>query len=138
MTQTLAGYVLTQRKFTNELLNGCPLDLFKSAITPFPLNLKLSTDDSPSYNDPKLYRSYVGKLNFLTHTRPDLAFAVQCLSQYMHHLCLSHVQALNHTLRYLHHTAGQGILLKASNQLSNHFKLLMILIGQLVQQLEDQ
>ncbi|XP_048502878.1 uncharacterized mitochondrial protein AtMg00810-like [Beta vulgaris subsp. vulgaris] len=118
ISKTSEGYVLTQRKLTTELLDGCSLDITKPAITPFPLNFKLAADDSPAYHDPEFYRCYVGKLNFVTHTRPDLAFAVQSLSQFMHKPCVSHVQALTHTLRYLNHTTGQGILLKASPQLT--------------------
>ena len=118
ISHTSTGYILTQKKFTKKPLTDCPFDLTKAAVTPFPLNLKLSADDTPIYDDVELYRCYAGKLNFLTHTRPDIAFAVQSLSQFMHSPRLSHVQALTHTLRYIKHTIGQGILVKATTQLT--------------------
>lgn len=58
------------------------------------------------------------KLNFLTHTRPDIAFVVQSLSQFMHNPRMPHVYALTHTLRYVKYTASQGIMLKATAQLT--------------------
>ncbi|XP_021761303.1 uncharacterized protein LOC110726145 [Chenopodium quinoa] len=61
--------------------------------------------------------SLVGKLNFLTSTRPDLSYTVQALSQFMSEPRTSHLAALQHTLRYAAGTEGQGILLKASDQL---------------------
>lgn len=100
VSHTDEGYILTQRKYTKEFLDECELDISKPAITHVPLNFKLSTDGIP-YHNPELYRCYVGKLNFLTHTRPDIAFVVQSLSQFMHSPQLQHIEALTHTLRYI-------------------------------------
>lgn len=47
-----------------------------------------------------------------------MSFTVQSLSQHMQHPSPSHYDALVHTLNYVHSTAGQGILLQASNKLS--------------------
>lgn len=87
-------------------------------VTPLPINLKLSAQDSEDYEDPSKYRCLVGKLNFLTHTRPDLAYTVQHLSQFLQAPKVTHFKALNHVLRYTSSTDGQGILLKASEQLT--------------------
>ena len=61
----------------------------------------------------------VGKLNFLTHTRPDLSFTAQTLSQFMQNLKTSSLQALHNIIRYIQCTIGQGIILKATEQLSS-------------------
>ena len=60
----------------------------------------------------------VGKLNFLTHTRPNLAYCVQTLSQFMHSLTSAHMTTLTHVLRYINCTASQGILMKGDNKLT--------------------
>ena len=60
----------------------------------------------------------VGKLNFLTNTKPDLPYAIQTLSQFMQKHIDSHWQALQHTLSYVNHKCGQGIFLKASNKIT--------------------
>ena len=57
------------------------------------------------------YRTYVGNLNFLCNTRPDISFAVQTLSQFMQNPTSLHRFALDHLLRYIFETSGQGILL---------------------------
>lgn len=77
------GITMSQYKFTQELLHDSGLTSFKLVVTPLPLNLKLQKAGSPPFSDRKFYRSIVGKLNFLTNTRPDLAYTVQTLSQYM-------------------------------------------------------
>ena len=111
------GIVMTQKKFTKELLLDCNMDVTKAAKTPLPSNIKLMIDEGELYTDPEHYRKIVGKLNFLSHTRPDLSFSVQTLSQFMHQPRMHHVQALNHVLRYVSHTMGQGIILNATYNL---------------------
>ena len=78
------GIVMTQKKFTKELLLDCNMDVSKAAKTPLPANVKLMIDDGELYADFEHYKKIVGKLNFLSHTRPDLSFSVQTLSQFMH------------------------------------------------------
>ncbi|XP_019105507.2 uncharacterized mitochondrial protein AtMg00810-like [Beta vulgaris subsp. vulgaris] len=114
---TDSGILLSQGKFTKELLSFCKFDLSKKASTPLPINLKLHADLGDLLDDPSTYRSLVGKLNFLTTSRPDLAYAVQNLSQFMQNPRTSHHDALLHTLRYVACTASQGIMLKASDNL---------------------
>lgn len=63
VSQTNEGYILTQKKYTEEFLHECELDLSKLSITHFPLNLKLSSEHKAYYNA-ELYRCYVEKLNF--------------------------------------------------------------------------
>ncbi|XP_021733151.1 uncharacterized protein LOC110699973 [Chenopodium quinoa] len=75
------------------------MDVSGTTSTPLPINLKLLVDEGDFYPDPALYRSQGGKLNFVTHTRPDLSFSVQTLSQFMHQLRIPHMNALHHVLR---------------------------------------
>ena len=116
--KTHAGIVLTQQKFTKELLQFSGLDLSRRTTTPLPSSFKLHPNIGTPYSDPAFYRSLVGKLNFLTHSRPDLTFAVQTLSQFMQNPTILHMKALHHTLRYVAGSIGQGILLKAGERLS--------------------
>jgi len=89
----------------------------KPTVTPLPLNCKLVHDEGIPLEDPTSYRTYVGKLNFLSNTRPDISFAVQTLSQFMQRPASSHLTALHHLLRYISGTSGQGILLQGLDQL---------------------
>jgi len=117
VTHLPQGISLSQHKFTQDLLNDTCFATAKSVATPLPLHCKLSLDDGDLLQDPSHYRSIVGKLNFLTHSRPDLSYTVQTLSQFLQSPRTSHMMALEHTLRYLRGTTGQGILLKADGPL---------------------
>lgn len=91
---TKRGVFLTQAKCFNELLAESGITSFKSVATPLPLNLKLYSDSGQFYQDPGFYKTLVGKLNFLINTRPELAYLVQKLSQFMHSPRLHHFDAL--------------------------------------------
>lgn len=52
----------------------------------------------------------MGKLNYLTVTRPDLAFSVSVMSQFMSSPTIYHWNALKQILCYLKETVGQGIM----------------------------
>mgnify|MGYP001139120846 CR=1 FL=1 len=114
VTHLAEGISLSQRKFTQDLLLDTGFSTAKSVATPLPLHCKLTLDDGELLQDPSYYRTIIGKLNFLTHSRLDLSYTVQTLSQFMQHPRTSHLSALEHTLRYLKGTYGQGILLQAN------------------------
>lgn len=76
----LLGICMTHKKFTSELLASSNFQDIRLAVTPLPLNLKLQAHEGPLCADLEYYRRIVGKLNFLAHTRPDLAYRVQHLS----------------------------------------------------------
>ena len=100
------GISLSQRKFTQDLLLATGLSTSKSVPTPLPLHCKLTPDAGALLQDPSYYRTIVGKLNFLTHSRPDISYVVQTLSQFMQSPRTSHPLALEHTLGYLKGTSG--------------------------------
>ncbi|XP_055823367.1 uncharacterized mitochondrial protein AtMg00810-like [Solanum dulcamara] len=108
-----SGFIISQRQFTMNLLKefDCTGSSVSSPLDPY---MKLQADDGPLLDNPTEYRHLVGKLNFLTHTRPDLSYAILCLSQYMQQHCLSHFSAAQRVLRYLREDPGQGILLSST------------------------
>ena len=95
-----SAVAMTQKKFAQELLLDSKLDFSStSPKTPLPLTLKLFPDVGIPLEDAEYYRCMVGKLNFLSNTRPDLSYTVQTLSQFMQRPCDSHLDALIHTLK---------------------------------------
>ncbi|GJW07595.1 cysteine-rich receptor-like protein kinase 8 [Tanacetum coccineum] len=74
-------------------------------------NLNLQADVGTPLPDPKVYRRVIGKLIYLTITRPDICYTVQLFSQFMQSPTSVHMQAVKHVLRYLLNSPGQGILL---------------------------
>ncbi|CAN6691017.1 unnamed protein product [Malus baccata var. baccata] len=96
-------------KYVTDLLTKSEMLSSKPYATPcLPYNGLLKDDGKP-YNNPALYGSLVGALQYLTFTRPDIAFAVHQVSQFMQAPMESHFLAVKRVLRYLQATQGCGI-----------------------------
>ncbi|GJU07669.1 gag/pol polyprotein [Tanacetum coccineum] len=74
----------------------------------------LSLDDSTAFSNPVKYRQVVGSLQYVTLSRPDIAFAVNKVCQYMHAPTENHWSAVKRILRYLHGTVEHGMLIRRS------------------------
>ncbi|XP_049382865.1 uncharacterized mitochondrial protein AtMg00810-like [Solanum stenotomum] len=73
-------------------------------------NVHLTKDDGDPLDDLKIYRKLVGKLNYLTVTRPDIAYAVSIFSQFMFEPTIKHWEALEQILCYFEGARGLDIL----------------------------
>ncbi|RVX04896.1 Retrovirus-related Pol polyprotein from transposon RE1 [Vitis vinifera] len=78
--------------------------------TPMDPNVKLIPRQREPLRDPGRYRRLVGKLNYLTSTRPDISFPVSVVSQFLQSPCDSHWDAIILILRYIKSTPSQGVL----------------------------
>lgn len=76
---------------------------------------KLLTGAGDPLPHPEEYQRLVGKLIYLTLTRPDIAYNVHVLSQFMHCPTNVHLQAAKRVLRYLAGYKEQGILLASGS-----------------------
>ena len=65
-----------------------------------------------------MYQRLVSKLIYLSRTQPDIAYAINLVSQFMHNPKEVHLQAVYKILHYLKTTPEKGILFKKSNELS--------------------
>ncbi|GJY93023.1 retrovirus-related pol polyprotein from transposon TNT 1-94 [Tanacetum coccineum] len=72
--------------------------------------LKLRSEDGRLLHNPEKYRRVVRKLNYLTITRPDIAFPVSVVSQFLIAPRTSHWDVVSQILGYLKDTPGLGIL----------------------------
>ncbi|KAJ0526175.1 putative RNA-directed DNA polymerase [Helianthus annuus] len=72
----------------------------------------LLPDDSPLLDDPSRYRETVGALQYATLSRPDIAFAVNKVCQFMHAPTENHWAAVKRILRYLKGTVNYGLLFR--------------------------
>ncbi|KAG7547971.1 GAG-pre-integrase domain [Arabidopsis suecica] len=106
------GLFLSQRKYTLDLLSQVGKLGAKPAKTPleddYKANRKGELDNKP-FEDVTQYRRLVGKLIYLTITRPDICFAVNVVSQHMQAPTLHHWNMVTRILKYLKGAPGQGI-----------------------------
>ena len=120
------GIIMHQRKYCLELISDMGLSGSKPIRAPIELNQKLTSAEFDLYfpqesktdkllKDPSVYQKLVGRLLYLTITRPDITFAVQNLSQYMHEPKTSHMEAAIRVIKYVKQSPGLGILMSSSS-----------------------
>ncbi|GJQ93957.1 putative RNA-directed DNA polymerase [Tanacetum coccineum] len=113
------GICLTQRKYCIELLSEFGMLACKPCGTPIESNpnskkLVSKFGDDEALTGITQYQKLVGKLIYLTMTRPDISYAVHCLSQVMHSPMKSHLRLAFRVLRYLKNAPGCGITFKGN------------------------
>jgi hypothetical protein len=106
-----SGLLLSQHHYIMYLLKKTNMHEAKPITSPMASSLALSTFTGDPMEDPSLYRNTVGSLQYLSLTRPDLNYAVNCVCQFMHRPLKPHWQAIKIILRYLKHTVSHGRLL---------------------------
>ncbi|GJZ63265.1 uncharacterized mitochondrial protein-like protein [Tanacetum coccineum] len=102
------GLFLTQSKYARDILKRADLYDSKPVSTPLATHVSFTADGIP-YSDSTLYRSLVGALQYLTITRPDLSYAVNQVSQFLHALTIAHFQSVKRILRYVKGTISFGL-----------------------------
>lgn len=118
--RTSQGLHLMQRKYILDLLNKTKMLSAKPVTTPMSPHPRLTLHSGSLLPDPTEYRMVVGSLQYLGFTRPDIAYAVNKLSQFMHKPTDEHWQAVKRVLRYLAGTMSHGIFLRSDSPLSLH------------------
>ncbi|KAJ9535148.1 hypothetical protein OSB04_un001773 [Centaurea solstitialis] len=89
-----SGVYLCQAKYVSDLLSKAGLSDNKVASTPLEhTNPHLTPNAGTPLQDPTRYRQLVGSLVYLTVTRPDIAYAVHTVSQFMAAPCSDHYAA---------------------------------------------
>ncbi|GKE66922.1 ribonuclease H-like domain-containing protein [Tanacetum coccineum] len=102
------GVFLSQRKYALQLLERAHMVHCNPSRTPVDTKSKLGPKSVP-VQDPTLYRSLVGGLQYLTFTRPDLSYDIQQVFLYMHDPREPHFAALKRILRYVRGTMDFGL-----------------------------
>ena len=103
------GIVVSQRKYILDLLNETGMLGCRPAETPMDTTVKLGEKDGSAPVDKGRYQRLVGKLIYLSHTRPDISFPVSMVSQFMNNPTEQHMTVVTKILRYLKMTPGKGL-----------------------------
>ncbi|XP_056159734.1 uncharacterized mitochondrial protein AtMg00810-like [Syzygium oleosum] len=103
------GIFLSQRKYVLDLLSEVGLLECKPADTPIIQNHKLHDSPYQTNVDRDWYQRLVGRLIYLSHTRPDIAYAVSMVSQFMHAPKKDHMDVVVRILQYLKAAPGKSL-----------------------------
>ncbi|XP_070005351.1 uncharacterized mitochondrial protein AtMg00810-like [Nicotiana sylvestris] len=126
--RSLQGILMHQRKYTLELVSELGFGAAKPATTPIEVNVKLTTQECDEHTstintlddallpDVTSYQRLLGKLLYLTVTRPDIAFSVQTLSQFMQKPKKSYMEVALRVVKYVKNHPGQGVLLSSQKK----------------------
>lgn len=112
------GIVLNQRKYILDMLSETGMLGCKPADTPMDAGLKFEKNSTSTPVNKESYQRLVGKLIYLSLTRPDIAYPVSIISQHMSNPREEHMEAANRVLRYLKFTPGFGLIFKKNQDRS--------------------
>jgi hypothetical protein len=109
-----SGLLLSQKRYIIDLLKKTNMLEAKPKSSPMSSSHMLLAFEGDPVEDPSLFRSKIGSLQYLSLTRIDLAFFVNRVCQFMHRLTQPHLQAVKQILLYLKHSITHGLLLERS------------------------
>jgi transposase InsO family protein len=117
---------LHQQPYIDKILHTLELDpeRLKHKDTPASDNVVLNELMCPTADSERMemkeipYRSVVGELLYLLHTRPDIEFAVHQVCKYMHNPGKQHWMAVKHILRYLAKTKHYKLIIDGNCELT--------------------
>lgn len=117
IARNASGISVYQRKYALDILEATCMLACKPSSIPMDPTVKLTrTTGTPLVNITH-YRELIGRLLYLTITRPDITFAVNNLSQFLSCPTDVHLQAAHKVLRYIKGNPGQGLYYSASIEL---------------------
>ncbi|CAL2225144.1 unnamed protein product [Prunus armeniaca] len=117
VTRSKHGLFLSQRKYVMDLLVDTGMLDCKPTDTPIVENHKLGVYVDQVPTNKERYQRLVGRLIYLSLTRPDIAYAVSVASQFMHSPSEDHIAAMMRILSYLKSAPGRGLLFKKNGHL---------------------
>nr|CAD1839764.1 unnamed protein product [Ananas comosus var. bracteatus] len=117
IARSKAGISICQRKYSLDILEETGLLGARPAKFLMDQTLKLDSTNGELLKDPTYYRRIVGKLIYLTITRPEITYAVSTLSQCMQQPRRPHLDAMHRLVRYLKEAPGQGLFFPSQGKL---------------------
>lgn len=109
------GISVSQRKYILDLLAETGMLGCKPAKTPMDSTIKLGVNPDSAPVDKGRYQRLVGKLIYVSHTRPNINFSISVVSQFMNNPSEEHMEDVFQILMYLNMTPGKGLYFKKTS-----------------------
>ena len=115
VTYSTQGIFISQQKYVTDLLAETGKIGCKPVSTPMDPNHKLGEAKEEPMVDKRMYQRLVGRLIYLAHTWPDIAYSVSVISQFMHDPREPLLQAAYRVLHYLKGNPRKRILFEKND-----------------------
>ena len=110
------GIYITQSKYVKEILKFFGLEDSKPISTPMVIGHKLSKNDDLVEVNQKLYRSMIGKLQYVVHNRPNIQLSIGILVRFPKNPMENHLMVVKRIMRYLKGTKEFGLYYKKNEK----------------------
>ena len=101
---------LSQNLYVAHILESFKMVYYNPINTLMEAQLKLKKEGGGRSMDVTLYRSLIGSLRYLLHSRPDMIYSISTLSRYMVNPTFDHWTTAKRVLRYLKGTIDFGLI----------------------------
>ncbi|XP_022032108.1 uncharacterized mitochondrial protein AtMg00810-like [Helianthus annuus] len=115
VTRTKDTMFLSQHAYAQDIIEWAGMRSCNPVSTPVDTHSKLGAAAGEDFDNPTLYRSLAGALQYLTFTHPDISYAVQQVRMHMHAPKTEHWNALKRIIRYIQGTSSLGLVLGPSS-----------------------
>ncbi|GJR38735.1 ribonuclease H-like domain, reverse transcriptase, RNA-dependent DNA polymerase [Tanacetum coccineum] len=112
VTQTGGDISIKQSAYANKILKEAGMIDCNETLIPMDPGIRLIKNTEGTLVNSTEYRSLIGCLRYLLHTRPDLSCSVGLLSRFMQEPIEQHMKAIRQVLRYVKRTKDYGITYK--------------------------
>ena len=112
VTQTGGEITIKQTGYIDKILKDTSMTDSNDTKIPMDPGTKLVKAEDGELVDATYYRSLIGSLRYLLHTRPDLSYSVGLLSRFMQDPKDHHLKAVKQVIRYIKGTKEHGIIYK--------------------------
>ncbi|GJS95510.1 ribonuclease H-like domain, reverse transcriptase, RNA-dependent DNA polymerase [Tanacetum coccineum] len=112
VTQTNGDISIKQSAYASKILKEAGMLDCNETLIPMDPGTRLTKINEGTMVNSTEYRSLIGCLRYLLHTRPDLSYSVGLLSRFMQEPREQHMKAIRQVLRYVKGTKDYGITYK--------------------------
>ncbi|XP_020675060.1 uncharacterized protein LOC110094222 [Dendrobium catenatum] len=109
------GILLTQEHYARKILNKAGFEDCRAAPTPVTPTPKQIISDITQFSNPSLYRCIADSLQYLSITRPDIAYAMNRVCQHMSNPTNQDYKNLTRLLRYIKGSVNLGLPITSGN-----------------------